>query len=180
MRWIVGWKKDLAERLAGRLVDVREYPEYAAGHIEGSVLVPLGTLDAVCNAWDREQGITLVCQSGRRAEQARQRLAALGFERVAVLPGGVQAWKAAGRPLAAVERAPWSMERQVRTVAGALVLLFVVLGVFVSRYWLTVAALVGAGLVFAGVSNTCMMASVLGRMPWNRMPPHGRSGVGAA
>ena len=63
------------------------------------------------------------------------------------------------------------MERQVRTTAGSLVLLTLALGCFVSRYFLLGTAFVGAGLVFAGVSNTCMMASLLARLPWNRQPP---------
>jgi rhodanese-related sulfurtransferase len=152
-------------------IDVREFPEFAEGHIEGSKLVPLGRLEAEAESWDRGQPITLVCQSGTRAEQARQKLAAKGFQNLTALAGGVQSWKAAGKPLSRSDRKLWSMERQVRAVAGSLVVLFVGLGFFASPYLLLGAALVGVGLVFAGVSNTCMMASFLGRMPWNRPAP---------
>lgn len=153
-----------------QMIDVREYPEFQAGHIEGSTLVPLGDIEVASQGWEKTQAITLVCQSGRRAEQARTRLASQGFQHLTVLGGGVEAWKAAGKPLIQTEKRPWAMERQVRVVAGSLVLIFLALGYFIWPYFTVGAALVGAGLVFAGVSNTCMMASVLGRMPWNRAP----------
>lgn len=154
--------------MAGGMIDVREYPEFAAGHIDGSRLVPLGSLGEASSGWDRATPITLVCKSGRRSEQARQQLAALGFSSLTVLEGGIDAWRAAGKPLILVERRPWSMERQVRTTAGSLVLAALALAHFLSLYFLWGAAFIGAGLVFAGVSDTCMMASILGRLPWNR------------
>jgi rhodanese-related sulfurtransferase len=150
-----------------RLIDVREYPEFAEGHIEGSELVPLGTLDKASGGWDRSGPLTLVCRSGRRAEQARQILAEKGFTALKVLDGGVQAWTNSGKPLAVVANKPWSMERQVRVTAGSLVLAFFGLGLLISTKFFIGAGLVGAGLVYAGVSDNCMMASVLGRMPWN-------------
>ena len=152
----------------GRVIDVREFPEFAAGHIAGAELVPLSTVAERCEAWDREGELVLVCRSGRRAEQARQELAARGFKRLRVLEGGIERWSAQGKPLESVERRPWSMERQVRVVAGSLVLLTMLLAWTVSRWFLAGTAFVGAGLVFAGVSDICMMATALGRLPWNR------------
>lgn len=154
--------------MEARLIDVREYPEFAEGHIEGSELVPLGTLDKASEGWDRSEPLTLVCRSGRRAEQARETLAGKGFQSLAVLEGGVQAWTNGGKPLTtAAANKPWSMERQVRVTAGSLVLAFFGLGLLTSKKFFIGAGLVGAGLVYAGVSDNCMMASVLGRMPWN-------------
>ena len=153
--------------MEARLVDVREYPEFAESHIEGSELVPLGTLHKASEDWDRSAPLTLVCRSGRRAEDARQILAGKGFTSLKVLDGGVQAWTNSGKPLTVVHNKPWSMERQVRVTAGALVLTFFGLGLLTSKKFFVGAAVVGAGLVYAGVSDTCMMASVLGRMPWN-------------
>lgn len=153
--------------MKARLIDVREYPEFAAGHIEGSELVPLATLEEASEGWNRSEPLTLICRSGKRAEVARQTLAGKGFFSLRVLDGGVQAWTNSGKPLTVAESKPWSMERQVRVTAGTLVLTFFGLGVFTSKKFFWGAALVGAGLVYAGVSDTCMMASVLGRMPWN-------------
>ena len=153
--------------MEARLIDVREYPEFAAAHLEGSELVPLGTLDAASEGWDRSQPLTLVCRTGKRAEQARQTLAGKGFHSLKVLDGGVQAWTTAGKPLAVAASQPWSMERQVRVAAGSLVLTFFGLGLVTSKKFFFGAGLVGAGLVYSGVSDTCTMASILGRMPWN-------------
>lgn len=150
------------------LIDVREYAEFAAGHIEGSRLVPLGSVWDECGQWNRAQPITLICRSGPRAEDARQQLVARGFTAVSVLKGGVEAWRSAGKPLAALERRPWSMQRQVQLTAGSLVVVTLALGFFFSPWILLATAFVGAGLVFAAVSDTCMMASLLAHLPWNR------------
>jgi rhodanese-related sulfurtransferase len=150
------------------IVDVREYPEFASGHIEGARLAPLGAVERMADGWPREQAMVLVCKVGGRAEEARQRLAAKGFSELTVLEGGMDRWRAEGRAVVTEKRQPWAMERQVRIVAGALVVVTLGLGLGVSNLWLIGTGLVGAGLVFAGVSNTCMMASVLARLPWNR------------
>ena len=62
-----------------------------------------------------------------------------------------------------------SLERQVRIAAGLLVLVAVTLGWLVHPAFLGLAAFVGAGLVFAGVTDTCGMGLLLARMPWNRV-----------
>lgn len=151
-------------------IDVREYPEYAAEHINGSRLVPLGGLTEASKSWNKAEALMIICKSGMRAEQGRQKLLSQGFTSVTVLPGGIDGWKAAGKPLTAQKNAPWSMERQVRTTAGMLILLTLGLAYFFSTKFLIATGFVGAGLVFAGVSNTCMMASVLSKLPWNRVP----------
>ena len=156
--------------MSATLIDVREFPEFAAGHIAQSRLVPLGTLDRACEAWDRSQPLMLVCKSGRRAEAARLLLEARSFTHLSVLAGGIDAWLAAGKPLVVEPRKPWSMERQVRVAAGTLVLLSLLFAWLVSPLFLAATAFVAAGLVFAGISDICMMASLLGRLPWNRPP----------
>jgi len=150
------------------LIDVREFPEYAAGHIAGSQLVPLATLAQASALWARATPITLLCRTERRAKLAREQLAALHFTNLAVLEGGIEAWQAAGKPLDKLARQPWSLERQVRIAAGSLVLITLLLAHFVSPYFFFATAFVGAGLVFAGVSDICMMATLLGKLPWNR------------
>lgn len=150
------------------VVDVREYIEFAAGHIEGARLVPLGKVDQLAEAWPREQALVVVCKAGSRAERARQRLAAMGFADLMVLEGGMDRWRAEGRPVMTEQHKPWEIERQVRIVAGSMVLITLALAVEVSKLWLIGTGLVAAGLVFAGVSGICMTASLLAKMPWNR------------
>jgi rhodanese-related sulfurtransferase len=84
-----------------------------------------------------------------------------------VVAGGTNAWAAAGLPVIR-GRKSISIERQVRIVAGSLVVIGFLLGWFVHRGFFGLAGLVGAGLVFAGVTDICGMAIVLAKAPWNR------------
>jgi len=154
--------------MVGTIIDVREYAEYAAGNIKDAKLVPLGTVREASETWNKGEPLTLVCKSGRRSEEARRQLAAHGFTMLSLLPGGMAAWTEAGKPIEVAAHHPWAMERQVRTAAGSLILATLALGVLRSRYFFLGTAAVGAGLVYAGVSDSCMMASGLARMPWNR------------
>jgi rhodanese-related sulfurtransferase len=157
------------------ILDVREFPEYAAGHIPGSRLMPLGGLEQSARALARGEAIQLVCKSGKRAAQAREKLAAMGFERLSVLEGGFDAWQAAGQPVErAAGPAPMSLERQVRIVAGSLVAITTGLGLAVHPYFFGLTLLIGCGLVFAGATDICMMATLLGKMPWNAARAHTR------
>jgi rhodanese-related sulfurtransferase len=150
------------------LIDVREYPEFAAGAIAKSRLVPLSTLKRAAENWDRGGEYIFVCTVGQRSMTAAQQMAAAGFANVANLAGGIDAWRGAGLPLERLETKVWSLERQVRAIAGSLVVITAVLGLTVSRWFFAGTIFVGAGLAFAGISNICMMATLLGKMPWNK------------
>lgn len=142
---------------------MREYPEWTACHISDGTLIPLGdiTKNPQCAALTDE--VLLLCGTGRRASQAAQCLAAAGVAKPLVIEGGMNAWKAAGLPTQKAEGGPISMERQVRIGAGALVLL----GLLVPKLRV-ISYLVPCGLIFSGVTDTCGMAKVLAKMPWNR------------
>lgn len=153
------------------LVDVRTPGEYQTAHIEGSVNLPLDQVDAHLRRIVADAGgrIVLVCQSGGRAEQARHKLAEAGLPDVAVLTGGMSAWTATGAPVARSGEARWALERQVRLVAGSIVLLSVLASIWLPELRF-VAGAVGAGLVFAAISNSCMMGMLLAKLPYNRGP----------
>ncbi len=150
------------------MLDVRTPLEFGERHIEGSVLHPLSDLDPakVKELLGDKAGCVVVCQSGTRAKQAAEKLHAAGVEPIEVLEGGVTAWDAAGLPL---ERgaAVMSLERQVRIAAGALVFVGVLLGYLVNPGWFLLSGFVGAGLVFAGITDFCGMGLLIARMPWN-------------
>jgi rhodanese-related sulfurtransferase len=154
--------------MAERMIDVREYPEFAGGHIAGSEWVRLSELQKASEGWDREEELLLVCRSGQRSQQAREMLGAKGFRNVRVLAGGVEQRVLEGGVLTRLPSRVWSMERQVRVIAGGMVVISLLLAMLVSRWFLIWTGVVGVGLVFAGVSDICMMATVLGTMPWNR------------
>lgn len=116
---------------------------------------------------DAEGPLYVICASGARGRQACGKFAAAGFPDVVNVEGGTRAWEAAGLP---VERgkATISLERQVRIIAGSLVLLGVALGATVNPWFTLLSAFVGLGLINAGVTDVCPMAMGLGRLPWNR------------
>ena len=153
-----------------QLFDVRPYPEFATGHIRGARLMPLDEIPRRLGEIDRTQPVVLVCRTGKRSGKARETLATAGFEQATELTGGILAWQQAGLPLDVEARAPWALERQVRIVAGSLVLLGVGLGVTVHPGFLGLSAFIGAGLLFAGLSDWCGMGLLLAKMPWNRAP----------
>lgn len=150
------------------LVDVREYAEFAGGRVKGAKLIPLGEIERRCSELDRAQMIFVMCRTGNRSAQARKKLKNLGFENVVNVAGGFDAWKKANLPFDKDENAPWALERQVRFVAGLLVLIGVLLSVFVHPYFIGLSGFVGAGLVFAAVTDTCAMGMMLLKMPWNK------------
>ena len=153
------------------LIDVRTPVEFREFHIEFARNVPLDALNfAGLNAERSNSGqqLYVVCRSGSRAKQACERLLSSGVTNVVNVAGGTLAWEQAGFPVIRGKKAI-SLERQVRIAAGTLVLIGSALGAFVHPYWIGLAAFVGAGLVFAGVTDTCGMAMLLARMPWNQV-----------
>lgn len=152
------------------VVDVRTPGEFETVHIKGSYNVPLDQLtEHRQDLAERMDGhVVLVCQSGTRAGQACQRLQSVGFETADVLDGGIAAFEQAGGEVVR-QGSRWAMERQVRMAAGSLVLLGTLAGQLVHRRWGLLAGAIGAGLAYSAVSDSCAMASVLSRMPWNRV-----------
>jgi rhodanese-related sulfurtransferase len=151
-----------------RILDVRTASEFENGHIAGAYNVPLDQLNEHAPEIRAAAGpVILVCQSGQRAQKADALLRAAGMSNVRVLAGGMQAWLAAGQPVRRV-RARISLERQVRIVAGAIAATgsFVALFAWPQAAWIP--ALIGSGLLFAGVSDTCAMGMLLAKLPYNR------------
>ena len=149
------------------LVDVREPGEYATEHIPGAVLQPLSKFDPSQVRPQEGQTLVLYCQSGNRSTKAASQLLSQGMA-VSHLQGGLTAWKQAGYPTAASGNAPISLFRQVQIVAGSLVLLGTILGATVSPYFLLLSGFVGAGLTFAGITNTCALGMLLAKLPYNQ------------
>lgn len=162
----------LKERLstddAPRVLDVRTPAEFETAHIPGSYNVPLNNLREHRAELRRhlDEDVVLVCQSGGRAAQAEKALAEVGLPGLRVLEGGMAAWQSSGAPVNR-GRQTWELERQVRLVAGGLVLSSI-LGSTVAPRLKWLAGGVGAGLTFAAVSNTCAMGMLISKMPWNQ------------
>lgn len=169
---------ELEQRLDGALVvDVRTPGEFESVRIPRSRNVPLDRIedhvDDLREAAEGDGEVVLVCRSGARAHQAQDQLKAAGVGPLPILEGGVAAWQQEDRPVVQ-DVLRWDLERQVRLVAGSIVLL----SILASLVWdpaRFVAGFVGAGLVFAAVSNTCMMGMLLAKLPYNqpRTAPQG-------
>lgn len=152
------------------LIDVRTPGEFEAVHVPTARNHPLDALDTSVDHLralaDQGRELVLVCRSGARAHQAQQTLVEAGLPRLPILEGGMVAWQAEDGPV--VQRVlRWDLERQVRFVAGLIVLV----SILVSLFWPParfVAGALGAGLVFAAVTNTCAMGLLLSKLPYNR------------
>lgn len=151
------------------VIDVRNPAEFESAHIPGSHNIPLPLLSAhtVELAARLDDGVVLLCQSGVRAKQAHERLAAAGLQGGQVLTGSVADVEKAGGSVAR-GRQVWDMERQVRFAAGSLVGLGLLAGRVASPKFRVLAGGISGGLVFSALSNTCAMGKALAYLPWNQ------------
>lgn len=153
------------------LLDVRTPAEHAELHVPGVQLVPLDRLDARLasqNGCAKDQPVFLLCRSGNRSKQAAEKLEKCGYTHCCVVEGGTQAWAEAGLPVDRGTSKVISLERQVRITAGAIVLTGVLLAHFVNPAFIWLSGFVGAGLVFAGITDWCGMGMLIAKLPWNQ------------
>jgi rhodanese-related sulfurtransferase len=160
--------KQLLEENAVTLVDVRETAEYATERIPGAQSYPLSQFDLHQIRPAAGQKLVLYCQSGNRSAKAAKQCIEAGMNSVIHLRGGIPTWKSAGYAVERSQNAPISLFRQVQIVAGSLVVVGTVLGALVSPVFLLLSGFVGAGLVFAGITNTCAMGILLAKLPYNQ------------
>jgi rhodanese-related sulfurtransferase len=159
--------RDIAA-MAAILVDVRGFDEFAGGHAEGAVCIPLADLERRAGEIPTDRAVGLICRSGARSALAADRLRALGFDNVVDVRGGLDAWRTAGLPVSA-QRGIVPLEQQVRGVAGVLVLGFTAAGLLLSHWFLAGSLFVGFMLFLSSVTGFCPMLEILKRMPWNRL-----------
>lgn len=151
------------------LIDVRTPAEHETLRVPGSFNIPL-------DLWQRHREtlaaqldaeVVLICQTGNRASQAHAHLEAVGVESARVLEGGVVALEAQHGHHIRRGAQRWSMDRQVRMVAGTLVLTGFLAGKLISPKVGYLAGAIGAGLTVSALTDSCAMASLLQKMPWN-------------
>lgn len=155
------------------IIDVRTPAEFSSMHLAEAINIPLDRLQHEINqgrckkSLISQKTIFLTCQSGRRAEEAAKLFLEHGIDNIRWISGGTESCARAGLPMIH-NKGVIAMERQVQITAGSLVLLGLVLGVFFNPWFLLLSAFIGGGLVFAGLSNTCGLAKLLAKMPWNQ------------
>lgn len=169
-------QEKIANGVAVELLDVRTPKEYEDTHIMQARNTPLDTIDPARIVQERSgsasEPLYLICKSGMRAGQAYDRFVRAGFENVMLVEGGMVAWEQSGLPVLRGRKC-LPVDSQVRMTAGSMVLLGVLLGSMIHPWFNALAGFVGAGLVFAGITDNCPLANLIARMPWNRSCPTG-------
>ena len=158
------------------VIDVRTPAEYRELHAIIARNMPLDSLDphAVMKARSgtANEPLYLICNSGSRGTKACQKFIDSGYANVVNVEGGTEAWVAAGLPVVRGKKTI-SLERQVRIAAGFIVLVGALLGIFLHPSFAVISALVGAGLMFAGITDSCAMGMLIAKMPWHQVWDNG-------
>ena len=161
-----------SERDAGSLLlDVRSPAEFRGGHVRGATNLPLEAVTAAKAVQLRGENaarrVVLLCASGKRATLAAERLSGKGLQ-ILVVTGGTAACAQCGQPLDKISNGVISIERQTRIAAGTLVLSGVLLGAYVDPAFYGLSGFIGAGLIFAGLTDWCGMGLLIAKAPWNK------------
>lgn len=156
------------------LVDVRTAAEIRGEALPGIITMPLDELDAdklqavIDRRSQGEQPIYLICQSGKRAQLAADKLAGKLRQPLIVVDGGMNAIKQTGISYLQSHAPVISLERQVRIAAGALIILGIILGFVVHVGFFGLCVFVGAGLMFSGITDSCALGMIIAKAPWNK------------
>ena len=150
-----------------QILDVRRPDEYKATRIMPSVNIPMDSLASQMNQLVGDTRWIVLCRSGNRATTVAGTLLAAGLQNFCVAQDSLNGWLKNKYPVIR-EKVPVSLERQVRTIAGGLVAVGALLAIFVSKWFLIIPLWVGCGLLYAGISDSCMMAMLLMKLPYNK------------
>lgn len=151
------------------IIDVRSHAEIDSLSYAGCLRLPLHEINQTsATQLGADKTIYILCGTGKRAQMAADKLTQWLPNTLAIIEGGITAMAAANLPLQQGVSQTMSLERQVRIAAGGLVLTGVVLGSAVHIGFYALSGFVGAGLMFAGMTDTCAMGMLLARMPWNQ------------
>ena len=150
-----------------QLLDVRGADEYKAMRIEPSVNIPVDAISSRLAQIKPDVNWIVSCRSGARAARAAQTLQSVGLQNICIAKESLNGWIKHHYPVVK-EKVPMSLERQVRTIAGAMVLVGSILAIFVSKWFLIIPVWAGAGLFYAGLSGSCMMGELLMKLPYNQ------------
>jgi len=165
--------KELFERISQggpiHLIDVRTPSEYREIHVELAKNVPLDRLNRAALGMDSDcrEPVYVICRSGGRSRQACQSLLRSGLTSLVNVEGGTLAWEQAGLPVVRGEKTI-ALDRQVRIIVGAMVIISSLLAMYSDPRWAMVSVAMGAGLLHAGIFDSCMMAMCLAKLPWNQ------------
>lgn len=156
------------------VLDVRTAAEVKAAALPNCLHIPLHELtparlqEEITKSGKNGSCVYLLCQGGKRAEMAADQLKGQIDAELVVIDGGMNAVKQSNIPLAVTGKKVIPLERQVRIAAGLLVITGAVLGTWFNPAFYGLSAFVGAGLIFAGVTDICPMGMLIAKAPWNK------------
>jgi rhodanese-related sulfurtransferase len=149
------------------LIDVRTPAEFGALHAKGAVNIPLDKLEPSALAHCNDEPVYLICKSGIRARKAMDKLAQAGFNKTFEVEGGTDAWLNAKLPVQKGRKA-LGLEQQVRIIVGGMALIGAGIVLAGQPAGLALVAMMGGGLVYAGITDTCGLAMLIAKAPWNQ------------
>ena len=154
------------------IIDVRTPAEFRSWHANPSRLVPLDALDCdkIMAGRNGNAGAPLyvMCKSGMRSSQACKKFVEANHDCVVLIEGGLEAWEREGLPVERTGREMISVDRQVRVAVGLMIIAAGLSGIFVAPWAAWLPVLFGVGLLQSGITDTCPLAMLIARMPWNR------------
>lgn len=151
-----------------KLLDVRSALEYNEVHINNSINVPIDMISSkIKDLSESGQTYIVLCHTGNRSPMAADMLLQAGIRSVKVMAGGMTYWQKERLPVIKGEGGI-SLERQVRIIAGALVLFGIIMAQFVNNAFIWISVWVCCGLIFAGLTNNCLMGMLLMKLPYNK------------
>ena len=150
------------------LIDIRSPQEFQSENINQSVNLPLEQLYLIEVFEVQNRQLIFYCFSGVRTINNTEQFSRLKNNDIYILEGGISNWKETGRTVNKQTAESISIFRQVQIIAGLLIVAGWLLGTFVASGFYLLSGLVGAGLLFAGLSGFCGLAVLLMKMPWNK------------
>jgi glyoxylase-like metal-dependent hydrolase (beta-lactamase superfamily II)/rhodanese-related sulfurtransferase len=151
-----------------KFLDVRSVLEFSQLHIKDSINVPIDMLAMKVNELSRiSQTYIVLCRTGNRSAMAADILIQSGIHTVKVMDKGITGWQNARLSVIKGEGGI-SLERQVRVMAGSIVLLGILLSWFICPCFIGISIFVSCGLIYAGLTDNCMMGMLLMKLPYNK------------
>jgi len=151
-----------------KFLDVRSVLEFSREHIKDSLNLPIDMLAAKVNELSQTRQIYIVlCRTGNRSPMAADMLMQSGIHTVKVMDGGLTGWQKEKLPVIKGEGGV-SLERQVRIIAGSIVLFGIILSRFIHPGFIGISILVCCGLIYAGFTDNCLMGMLLMKLPYNK------------
>jgi len=161
-----------------KILDVRSALEFSQVHIEHSLNIPIDMISAKIDEMSQsKQNYLVLCHTGNRAAMAADMLIQSGIHTVKVMEGGIIRWQKEKLPVIK-GRGGMSLERQVRLIAGSLVLLGIMMSWRLHWAFIFVSVFVSSGLIYAGLTDNCLMGMLLMKLPYNKKLYKTKSGGG--